>query len=796
MNHAAGVALQHSYVNEGILLTQIRNIFPQKQTYVNDRKRHNVQYTATSTNMEFDIWIPDIKLCFEFQDSYHYITTWYNQFPQASIVQKDRAKGALIQQQGLTLVIVPCWWNGSVETLRASIFFHRPDLVPGDSFNPIPANPPSHFFVSPSISGVGELMLASFPIDSSFKDSIQGNVWWMGEKYDGVRCCWNSKLHTMYSRNGRELFLEQKFTNLLPKLFIDGELWFGRGHFYFTYMLINQTIDLDWSLFRMVSFDVPSKAHHVLPFEKRFTLLLSNSIYDHSFNVVVSRVLCTGALHLARGVENVLKHGGEGVILRKRGSKYENGRSQMLIKLKAGLADREAIVVGSSASELKLKLPNGTTFNVPMESVLITTPDIGEIVSFFYETNARRDKPVNPKVYRTRGDISWEEVVHNFVEENKDLSDTSVVPAFSSKPIGFWTNDNMRAFLEEFAKSKNLDPLLSETWYTITRQDIAVTKEGKVVLRKFKGYLQALEALFPDIELDRRAIKTATWGNIESRRHFFERYAKENNFDPQNTTAWYSQSRSKILSTKGALGVVSHHKNSVVQALLDLFPNIGLDKPKFYVPVTPTQLSPSAKRLQKIQQSKIAVQIPTDKMKPKRAEGKKEFLAVAPGHWQEASNRRRYMEWLGKELGYSNWEDWYQIESNSFHSHHGTGLLFHSFHNSPSFAVVNSFPEHKWERFKFRVVPHGYWDEKKNQRGYLEWLSDQMGYKNWEDWYKIDNTSFVSNYGAGFLKKYRNSPRVAVTTVYSEHPWVISKFVGKINLLYRGGKKLTSLASN
>lgn len=61
---------------------------------------------------------------------------------------------------------------------------------------------------------------------------------------------------------------------------------------------------------------------------------------------------------------------------------------------------------------------------MPSQNVLIPTPDVGEVVSFFYETNARREKPVNPRVYRVRADISWEEVVYNFVEESEHFSQT------------------------------------------------------------------------------------------------------------------------------------------------------------------------------------------------------------------------------------------------------------------------------------------------------------------------------------------------------------------------------------
>jgi ATP-dependent DNA ligase len=44
--------------------------------------------------------------------------------------------------------------------------------------------------------------------------------------------------------------------------------------------------------------------------------------------------MLAGAKHLSSYTTNILEHGGEGVILRKYGSKYISGRSDVLIKLK------------------------------------------------------------------------------------------------------------------------------------------------------------------------------------------------------------------------------------------------------------------------------------------------------------------------------------------------------------------------------------------------------------------------------------------------------------------------------
>lgn len=68
--------------------------------------------------------------------------------------------------------------------------------------------------------------------------------------------------------------------------------------------------------------------------------------------------------------------------------------------------------------------PNGKTFIVPPQDVLIPTPTKGEIVTFSYESYARRDLPVNPRIFRIRTDVSWDDVIRNLSNEKKFLNGT------------------------------------------------------------------------------------------------------------------------------------------------------------------------------------------------------------------------------------------------------------------------------------------------------------------------------------------------------------------------------------
>lgn len=100
---------------------------------------------------------------------------------------------------------------------------------------------------------------------------------------------------------------------------------------------------------------------------------------------------------------------------------------------------------------------------------------------------------------------------------------------FTTKPIGYWNakRKNMRTFFEAFAKNRNLDPLLPNTWYSVSREfmeqkvlnSIELLKisglplyyfqEAKYILAHFsnRSYVKAVMHLFPDIGLKESKFK-------------------------------------------------------------------------------------------------------------------------------------------------------------------------------------------------------------------------------------------------------------------------------------------------
>jgi len=71
-----------------------------------------------------------------------------------------------------------------------------------------------------------------------------------------------------------------------------------------------------------------------------------------------------------------------------------------------------------------------------------------------------------------------------------------------NKPKRYWCDvKHCRVFFDEFAKEKGFDPLKSDNWFGITRDEIR-KEGGRSVLGHYKTYRDAIKAAYP--ELSRR----------------------------------------------------------------------------------------------------------------------------------------------------------------------------------------------------------------------------------------------------------------------------------------------------
>lgn len=177
--------------------------------------------------------------------------------------------------------------------------------------------------------------------------------WFLSEKLDGVRAIWTGT--TFLSRQGNEFFAPPWFTRKLPKnIVLDGELFTKRGGFQECVSIVRTQGDdtagrWKYSVSYRV-FDIPT--YKDKPFEKRLEEM--KKLFDGLKGAdgkrtpwieVLPHTKCKGKEHLMEVLDELTAEGAEGVMLRQPGSKYEEGRSKTLLKVKKFL-DCDAVIIG------------------------------------------------------------------------------------------------------------------------------------------------------------------------------------------------------------------------------------------------------------------------------------------------------------------------------------------------------------------------------------------------------------------------------------------------------------------
>jgi DNA ligase-1 len=149
----------------------------------------------------------------------------------------------------------------------------------------------------------------------------------MSEKFDGLRAYWDGK--QLFSKQGNKLIVPHDFTDQLPDIPLDGELWLGRGSFEKISSVVKLHHIKEWKEVKYVVFDLPSSQEsYETRMEQLKQLKLSKNVQ------IVDVEECKGQNHLDAFLSSILEKGGEGVMLNKAKSKYTPGRSSTLYKVK------------------------------------------------------------------------------------------------------------------------------------------------------------------------------------------------------------------------------------------------------------------------------------------------------------------------------------------------------------------------------------------------------------------------------------------------------------------------------
>lgn len=259
--------------------------------------------------------------------------------------------------------------------------------------------------------------------------------WWMSEKLDGVRAFWNGEM--FISRLGNPLHAPDWFCADLPKEPLDGEFWIDRKAFQRTVSIVRRQDKNDvWKEVRFRVFDAPQGGDD---FEQRLkTIERIIATNKPLYALAHEHVLCTDLDHLRRELARIESLGGEGLMLRQPGSRYEVGRPTTLLKVKT-FVDAEARVVGHEPGKgrhkgrlgaLLVELADGTKFAVGTgfsDAERGAPPAIGSTITFRFQELTDGGVPRFPSYVRVRADAPVT------VEPQSSSRKTSALPIATGK---------------------------------------------------------------------------------------------------------------------------------------------------------------------------------------------------------------------------------------------------------------------------------------------------------------------------------------------------------------------------
>ncbi len=246
-------------------------------------------------------------------------------------------------------------------------------------------------------------------------ERYHGNIdisrYWVSEKLDGVRASWDGK--KLQFRSGNPIPAPQWFLDALPKQPLDGELWLGRGSFDELSAIVRRQPpdEVEWQRVRYMIFelpDVPGSFSERIEQIKRTT-----AAANLPWLQAVPQFRLSDAAALQKRLRDIVRSGGEGLMLHRDDAAYETGRSSALLKVTPWL-DAEASVVAHLPGKgkyagmlgaLQMKLPDGRHFSLGSglsDALRRNPPPVGTLITYRYRELTKNGMPRFPRYLRVR----------------------------------------------------------------------------------------------------------------------------------------------------------------------------------------------------------------------------------------------------------------------------------------------------------------------------------------------------------------------------------------------------------
>ena len=233
----------------------------------------------------------------------------------------------------------------------------------------------------------------------------------VSEKLDGVRAFWDGQ--ALRTRRGHAINAPRWFIEGFPQHALDGELWIARGQFDRLSATVRRQTpdDGEWRQVRYLVFELPQAPG---TFRER-ALVLKRLVAASGVPWLqpVEQFELTSREALTQKLGEILKVGGEGLMLHRADALYVTGRSDVLLKIKLW-HDAEATVIGHQPGRgkyagmlgaLRVRSADGVEFLLGTgltEADRRDPPLVGTVVTFRYRELNSRGIPRFASFHRVR----------------------------------------------------------------------------------------------------------------------------------------------------------------------------------------------------------------------------------------------------------------------------------------------------------------------------------------------------------------------------------------------------------
>jgi len=242
--------------------------------------------------------------------------------------------------------------------------------------------------VLPVFAGPPAILLAEV-----YRNQVDVTQYLVSEKLDGVRAIWDGQVLSF--RSGKTINAPSWFTAALPGRPLDGELWMGRGSFERLSGIVRREVpnDDEWRQVRYMIFELPDAPGTFAQRAVQIRELVGQANVPWLQAIGQSPVVDRSSLQ--KRMAEVVKAGGEGLMLHRADALYETGRSDTLLKMKPW-EDAEAVVIahqpgkGRNAGRLgalRVRTTDGREFSLGTgftDRMRREPPPVGALVTYRY----------------------------------------------------------------------------------------------------------------------------------------------------------------------------------------------------------------------------------------------------------------------------------------------------------------------------------------------------------------------------------------------------------------------------